>query len=131
LVTSDGIGLRKSIASSAYKLVQNLMGSTPIGVSRPCCIAMSSSLYRGSIANINNIGESESPCRRPRPCFMGRPSIPLSIICDEVVLQISVIKSLQCCPNPNCCRTSSKYSQRTLSNAFAMSNFNSSIGVLA
>jgi hypothetical protein len=94
LVTSTAIGLRKSIASSAYKLVRNFIRVAPIGVRRPCCVVMSNIFCKGSIANIKSMGESVSPCRRPRPCFMGLPGIPLSIIRDEMVLQISAIRSL-------------------------------------
>jgi hypothetical protein len=88
-------------------------------------------LMQGVHSQYKEHGESGSPCRRPWPCFMGLPGIPLSIIHDEVVLQISAIRSLQCCPNPKCCMNSSKYSQRTLSNAFVMSNFRSNSGVFA
>jgi hypothetical protein len=37
-------GLMRSIASSAYKLVLSFTGLAPIGVSRPCSVARSSSL---------------------------------------------------------------------------------------
>jgi hypothetical protein len=55
--TSEAIGLRNSIASSAYKLVLNLIGPVPIGLRRPYCVAMSNIFWKGSIAKIKSMGE--------------------------------------------------------------------------
>jgi hypothetical protein len=128
-LTSEAMGLRKSITSSAYKLVLKFMGSDPIGESSPCCVAMSSIFCNGSITKMNSMGDKWSPCRSPRVCLIGLPGSPLSNIPELVVLQIRAIMSLHLGSKPTLSMTSSKYSQRTLSNAFMISSLRSSIGV--
>jgi hypothetical protein len=124
------IGRMNSVASSAYKLVINFTVSAPIGVRRPHCVAISRIRCSGSIAIMNSRGDSGSPCLSPRRCCIGFPASPLSKILEVVVLYRIDIRSCQRWPKPNCSKTSNMYSHRTLSNALAMSSFNSSIGDL-
>lgn len=109
-------------ASSAYRLVHILIGSVPIGVSRPCSVAWSKIFCIGSIASMNSIGDNGSPCLSPLLCLTGLPRSPLRRILDVVDAHSSETTSCHLCPNPNCCITSSRYSQRTLSKAFAISS---------
>jgi hypothetical protein len=61
LARSWATSLIKSIASLAYRLVLSFTRSAPISVSSPCWVASCSNHGRGSIASMNNIGESGSP----------------------------------------------------------------------
>jgi hypothetical protein len=85
LSISAAIGLINSIASSAYKLIRILIGSAPIGVSNPCYVAMSSNLWSWSIASMNSIGDSGSPCLRSRACLIGLPGSLFNIILEVVL----------------------------------------------
>jgi hypothetical protein len=129
-ITSDAIGLRNRTVPFAYRLVRFYTGSAPMGCNKPAWVAMSRSLYNGSIARMNSIDESGSPYRSPLPCLMGLLASPLRRIHDDVLLHTRAKISLHLCPNPNCSMISSKYSHCTLSKAFVMLNLRNNIDIL-
>ena len=83
---------------------------------------MSKRRCKGSIANMNSIGERGSPCRRPLKCLNHKPFEPLRRTDVELVAKSIDTQEHHLGGKPNCCRTSRRKSQRTLSKAFAMSN---------
>jgi hypothetical protein len=108
-----------------------LIGSAPIGVSKPSAVAMSSIFCSGSIARIKSIGDKglcigQWQAGKPNQTqLIGLTGLPLTIILEVVVLHIKDNMSLHRWPKPSCCTSSSIYSY--MSNAFVMSNFSSNI----
>jgi hypothetical protein len=60
LITSEAIGLRNSMTSSAYRLVLNLIRSSPIGLRRPCLVAMWLEIHWAKWSALE--GKSEGLC---------------------------------------------------------------------
>ncbi|KAG2541350.1 hypothetical protein PVAP13_9NG684114 [Panicum virgatum] len=63
--TSSLTGFRKTVASSAYRLVRNLVTLAPNGDKNPSAVAISKSRCKGSMTMMNNSGDSGSPCLSP------------------------------------------------------------------
>ena len=75
------------------------------------------------MASTKSKGESGSPCHRPLQCLIGAFGIPLSRTRDEEVESKAAIQSRHLEGKPSFYMKLSRYSQRTESKAFVMSNF--------
>jgi hypothetical protein len=82
------------------------------------------------MARMKSRDDNKSPCLRPLPCLIGLSTAPFRRMCDEEVLHIRERMSRHHWPKPSCSRTSSRYSQRTLSNVLVMSSLMNNMGVL-
>ena len=94
----------------------------------PFLVATSRILWSGSMAMMKSNGDTGSPCRRPCPCLIGSPAIPLRMILEEK-LRRAAIKSLNLLGDPRRWRRSSKYSHFTESKALRMSSLKRRDGV--
>ena len=74
------------------------------------------------MASTKSKGESGSPCRRSLLCLIGTFGTLLSRTHDEEVESKAAIESCHLEGKPSFCMRLSRYSQRTESKAFVMSN---------
>jgi hypothetical protein len=86
---------------------------------------------RQTIASMKSIGDNGYPCPDPLRCLIGFPGVLLNRPLEEVLDQMTEIRTRHLCPNPIQRRTSSKYFHQTLSKALAMSSLMNNNGVLA
>ena len=94
LSTSFLIGAKKTAASSAYREVLITAPLPRILWRSPFLVATSRILWSGSMAMMKRNGEMGSPCRRPFPCLMGHPAIPLRMILEDEELRRAATQSL-------------------------------------
>jgi hypothetical protein len=128
ICSSDSANLRKSTTSSAYMNSQCWRFLEDRGCRRPKYAAFAMRRFTVSITKMNNMGDSGSPCLRPRRCVMDCPGTPFNKICVEEVASIPLTISHQILPNPSFSSTSIKKVQDTESKAFVISSFNMILG---
>jgi len=97
---SASSGRIKRATSSAYS--DNRWPVECKGKRRPSESAFVKRLFKTSMTNMNNIGESGSPCRRPRWWAMNAPGSPFRITWVDAVWSKLAMRFLQTAPNPKC-----------------------------
>lgn len=119
----------KIAASSAYREVLTCAAQLLNVVSTSRSVARSKSYWRGSMAKTKRSGERGSPCRKPVPCLIGTPGIPLIKTREDEVDRRAVIQSRHRAGKPLFWTRSSRESHLTESKALAISTFIKSVGV--
>jgi hypothetical protein len=82
------------------------------------------------MARMKSNGERGSPCRKPRRCKIGSPSMPLRSTLELDVDRMMEIQLHQRELNPRARKASRRYGQETVSNAFSTSSLRRMAGVL-
>jgi hypothetical protein len=127
--TSSLIGLRKTTASSSYRDKRNCAVRSLRGDISPSYVSVCKTCCRVSIARMKRYGESGPPCLSPRQCSINLPGMPFSLTAEDEEVNNNDSQLHQWLGNPQCSRSSRRYSHETESKALEISSLNSSAGV--
>lgn len=99
-IKSVAVGAKKIATSSAYSKHLRFADHGRTGWRNPIWAARSIMRCRESIARINKIGDSGSPCCSPHACLIISPGLPFRRILEDDVRRREEIQSLHFWLNP-------------------------------